>query len=87
MNVEINRKPSNMLVQGPCGHPGRSFLLFLTPKSDSPDRNTGHMFPLTLNSEVMVEKTEVNTIALFTWALFKQGLLEGSIIILYYHIK
>ena len=49
-----------MLVQGPCGHPGRSFLLFLTPKSDSPDRKTGHMFPLTLNSEVMAEKTEVN---------------------------
>ena len=27
-----------------------------------------------------------NSIALFTWALFKQGLLESSIIILY-HIK
>ena len=49
-----------MLVQGPCGPPRHYFLPFLTPKSDSPGRKTGHMFLVTPISKVKVKKTEVN---------------------------
>ena len=48
-----------MLVQGPCGPPRWSFLLFLTPNSDSPARKTYYKFLVTHNSEGKLKKTEV----------------------------
>ena len=58
--IAINAKNywncSKMLVQGPCGPPRHSFLLFLMPELDSPGRKTGHMFPVIHISKVNVKK-------------------------------
>ena len=58
-----------MLVQGPCGPPGWSFLLFLTPNSDSPARKTYYKFLVTHNSEGNLKKTEESRSRWYCWQL------------------
>ena len=69
-----------MLVQGPCGPPRLSFLLFLMPELDSPGRKTGHTFPVIHISKVNGKKTVSSVIIATVIAVGHQSNLHIVVI-------